>query len=91
MIEPFKSKAITGAKKAQGQLKKVLEMLEQDKYCIEIFQQIKAVEGLLNSLSSNVMESHLTTCAGRAFSSKDDTERAKVIEEIMTAFKRSKK
>lgn len=90
MIEPFKSKAITGAKKAQGQLKKVLEMLEEDKYCIDIVQQIKAVEGLLNSLSANVMESHLNSCAGKALNSQNEDDRKKVIDEIVTAFRKSK-
>ena len=90
MIEPFKSKALTGTKKAQGQLAKVLEMLENNEYCMDVIQQIKAVEGLLASLSANIMESHLNTCAGKALTSKNKKDREQVIAEIVTAFRKSK-
>jgi len=91
MIEPYKSKATTGAKKAIGQLKKVLEMIEEDKYCMDTIQQIKAVNGLLRNVSSNVLESHLNTCAGKALNSKNKKERESVIKEIVKAFKTSEK
>ncbi len=91
MIEPYKSKASTGAKKALGQLKKVTQMIEEDAYCMDLLQQIRAVEGLLTSLSSNILESHLQTCGARAFSSKDKKEHKKIIDELIIAFKASKK
>lgn len=91
MIEPYKSKASTGAKKAIGQLKKVIQMIEGDEYCMDIIQQVRAAEGLLNSLSSNLLESHLQTCGSRAFSSKDKKQHQKIIDELVVAFKAAKK
>jgi DNA-binding FrmR family transcriptional regulator len=91
MIEPYKSKATTGAKKALGQLKKVNQMIEDEAYCMDLLQQIRAVEGLLASLSTNILESHLHTCGSRAFSSKDKNLHKKIIDELIVAFKASKK
>ncbi len=54
MIEPYKSKSITGTKKALGQLKKTLTMIEKDAYCMDVIQQIRAVEGLLKSTSAHI-------------------------------------
>lgn len=91
MIEPYKSKARIGAKKAVGQLNKVLQMIEDEAYCMDLLQQIKAVEGLLNSLSSNILESHLHTCGARAFHSDDEKQHKKIIDELILAFKAAKK
>lgn len=91
MIEPQKSKAITATKKALGQLKKVQAMIEDDEYCIDVIQQIRAVEGLLASISSTALDSHLHTCGERAFASKDKKAQEKIIQELITAFKASKK
>lgn len=91
MIEPYKSKSLTGAKKAYSHLKKVIQMIEEDQYCMDVIQQIRAVEGLLAALSANALESHLNTCAQRAFKSNDAKEHTKVIVELVTAFKASKK
>jgi CsoR family transcriptional regulator, copper-sensing transcriptional repressor len=91
MIDPYKSKAITASKKAIGQTKKMLQMIEEGKYCMDILQQVRAVEGLLSSASAQILESHLHTCGQRAFSSKNKKEQEKVIDELILAFKASKK
>jgi len=91
MIEPYKSKGITGAKKALGQLRKVTEMIEEGAYCMDLLQQLRAVEGLLNSLSVNILESHLRTCGARAFSSSNEKQQKKIIDELIIAFKAAKK
>lgn len=91
MLEPYKSKSITGAKKASGQLNKVLKMIEEDVYCMDLLQQLRAVQGLLNAVSSNILESHLHSCGKRAFSSSDTKQHKKIINELLIAFKASKK
>ncbi len=91
MMDPYKTKAELSTKKALGQLKKVLAMIEQEAYCMDILQQVRAVEGLLASVSSLALDSHLHTCGKRAFSSSDAKEQEKIIQELLLAFKASKK
>lgn len=82
---------MTGAKKAIGQLNKILNMIEEGAYCMDLLQQIRAVEGLLNSLSANILESHLQTCGKAAFSSSEKKQHQKIINELIVAFKAAKK
>ncbi len=91
MVEPYKSKSKTGAKKAVGHMNKILQMIDEDAYCMDLLQQIRAVEGLLSSLSANILESHLVTCGSRAFSSDDEKQHKAIIDELITAFKIAKK
>lgn len=87
MIEPYKAKGILASKKAMGQLKKVSQMLEEGDYCMDVLQQIRAVQGLLNSLSGLVLESHLHSCAERVFLTKNKRREEKLIRELVDAFR----
>ena len=90
MIAPYQQKASTGTKKAIGQLKKVLSMIENGDYCMHILQQVRAVEGLLAGVSAQVIESHLYTCGQKVFQDNDKKEHEKIIKELLIAFKASK-
>lgn len=61
MIEA-KQKAGLSIKKAAGTLNKVLEMIENDRYCPEIIQQIEAATGLLESAKKTLLKNHLDSC-----------------------------
>lgn len=91
MISPYKEKANLAAKKALGQLNKILEMIDNNRYCMDVLMQVKAVEGLLSSLSVNILESHLQTCAGKALTSSNKKDREQMIAELVKAFKAAKK
>ncbi len=57
-----KQKASLSVKKAQGTISTVLQMIEEDKYCPEIIQQIDAVIGLLTSSKKTLLKGHLNHC-----------------------------
>lgn len=90
MIQPYQSKALLAAKKALGQAKKIIEMIDRGAYCMNIIQQIRAAHGLLDSAAAQVLESHLRTCGKKAFSSRDKNTRNTMIREIITAFQAKK-
>lgn len=58
-----KDKALKLSKQAQGTLAKVISMIEDDKYCPEIIQQVDSVNGLLKSVKRELLSGHLDTCA----------------------------
>ena len=60
--KPSKTKAVKCGRQAQGTLGKVLEMIEQDKYCPEIIQQVDSVIGLLKTTKKELLMGHLDTC-----------------------------
>ncbi|MBC7503600.1 metal-sensitive transcriptional regulator [Candidatus Gracilibacteria bacterium] len=61
-MTPYKSKLQTNIRKAEGTLKKVAELIEQDAYCADIAHQVNATMGLLQSLNRELLKHHLASC-----------------------------
>ena len=72
---------------SMGQLKKVMEMVENDKYCIDILHQSQAVQKALRETDHIILENHLKTCVSDAIK-KGKSEQA--VAEIMAVMKKSK-
>lgn len=62
MNKNTKSSALAKLKKAQGMINKVMTMIEDDKYCIDILQQSLAANGYLKSVNNLILENHLNCC-----------------------------
>lgn len=74
-------------KKAHSHLGKVLKMVENEEYYIDIMQQNLAVIGLLKSAHQILMENHLKSCFKKAIESSDNKKKEKMIQEILTVTK----
>lgn len=86
-MKKSKELALTNFKKARSHVDKIISMIEEDKYCIDIMQQNLAVMGLLKSAHSIIMEGHLRGCFSDAFHSKSNKNHDKMIEEILKVTK----
>ncbi len=82
-----KVKITIGLKKASTLLSRIIKMLEGDKYCIDIIQQVLAVKGLLRSANIKIMENHLHTCVKDAIVANDKDELNKKMEELLKVIK----
>ena len=49
-------------KKIEGQVRGISKMIEEERYCIDILTQFKAVRSALKSLESKILEEHLSHC-----------------------------
>ncbi len=49
-------------KKAKTSLDKVMKMIDEDRYCIDVIQQNLAVIGLLRSANTALLEGHVNCC-----------------------------
>ena len=78
-----KQKTIVNFKKANSLIARIIKMIEEDKYCIEIMQQNLAVIGLLKSAHQMLMENHLNTCFKKAIESKNEKKKQETIKEIL--------
>ena len=70
---------------AKGHLEKVIKMIEEDTYCINVLHQLQAVEGGLKETGNVVLEHHLKSCVADAIGKGKKNE---AISEIMEVFKR---
>ena len=86
-MKTTKKDTITNLKKAQSHLGKVIEMVEDDEYCVDTMQQVLAVIGLLRSSHEKLMKNHLNTCFRKAMESKNERKKQQMIEEILKVTK----
>jgi len=68
-------------------LEKVIKMVEDNTYCIDVLQQLNAVESELQETGNVLLENHLKTCAVDAIKEGKTDE---AIKEIMTVFRKTK-
>ena len=74
-------------KKASSHLNKIVQMLENGEYCIDIMQQNLAVIGLLKSAHQMLMEGHLNSCFKNAMSSSNEARKQQMIDEMLKVSK----
>jgi CsoR family transcriptional regulator, copper-sensing transcriptional repressor len=86
-----RDQALISFKKAHTHLSKVLNMLENGEYCINIMQQNLAVIGLLKSAHQSLMENHLKSCFITAMNTANQAKKDKMIKEILTVTKLANK
>lgn len=77
-----KKQTLIGLKKARTSLEKIITMVDEEKYCIDIIQQNLSVIGLLKSVNIKLLESHLSSCFVSAVKSNDEDRLEKMIAEI---------
>jgi DNA-binding FrmR family transcriptional regulator len=82
-MEEQKEKIEINFKKAHTLLAKIIQMSEDQEYCINIMQQNLAVIGLLRSAHEMLMENHLNTCFKKAMSSGSEKRKQEMTEEIL--------
>jgi len=56
-------------KRANGHLETIIEMLEQDKSCAEIAQQLQAVESAIENAKKALIHDHISHGLERSFKS----------------------
>jgi DNA-binding FrmR family transcriptional regulator len=73
-----------------GHLEGVKKMIENDKYCIDIIRQNRAVIAAIEKVNQMILENHLNTCVTKAIKGRDIKERKKKIKELLEIFKSTK-
>lgn len=70
---------ITRLNKIEGQVRGVKNMLEQERYCVDILTQVSAIQSALNSFNKLLLSQHIKTCVV-----KDIKEgKTEVIDELL--------
>ena len=71
---------------AEGHLRGVVQMVQEDGYCIDVLRQTKAIHAALSKVESLLLDRHLHHCVTRAVRSDKPQERARVIAELLDIF-----
>jgi len=83
-----RKKAMQMLKTARGQLDGIVRMLEEGRYCVDISNQILAVQALLKKADLEILDQHIHHCVKDAILNNDQAEEK--IEEVLQLFKRAR-
>lgn len=75
-----KENAVTSLKTAKGQIEGIIKMLEDDRYCVDISNQIIAAQSLLKKANILILRQHIHHCVKEAI--KEENGDVKIDEII---------
>lgn len=75
-------------RRVAGQVAGLERMVESDRYCVDILDQIAAARAALARVSSMLLASHLETCVAGAFQAGDENDRDEKIAELVRVLSR---
>ncbi len=78
-------------KSAEGHLRGVIRMVEEDAYCIDVIRQVQAVQAALNKINATILENHLYSCVITAIRGEDPDDRERVLREITDVYEMATK
>ena len=71
-----------------GQVRGIAQMVEDERYCIDILNQLQAVKSALTKVESQVLKDHAACCVAEAIKSGDADEQRQKFGELVDLFER---
>lgn len=75
---------ITRLNKIEGQVRGIKNMVESDRYCVDILTQVSAVQSALNSFNKILLSQHIKTCVVVDIKSGND----EVVDELLNTIQK---
>ncbi|TVQ36872.1 MAG: transcriptional regulator [Spirochaetaceae bacterium] len=91
MDERRKQQTLARLKRIEGQVRGIQKMVAEDRYCMDVIAQTRAVVAALRAAEDVVMETHMNTCVADAFRSHDPAQQREKIDEVMTVLAQFRK
>ena len=67
---PSHQSQLSALKRVEGQIRGVIKMIDEGKYCIDVLNQIKAAKAALVRVESNVLKKHVESLVVESFKNK---------------------
>ena len=78
--------ALRRLKNVEGHIRGIERMVEEDTYCIDVINQIQAVQAALSKINTMILNEHLNSCLITAVRGENVDERERVLKEIADVF-----
>lgn len=82
-----KSQVTRLLKTARGQIDGILKMIDEDRYCVEISNQVMATQAVLKRANKEVIGAHMKHCVHDAIENQDSeikiNEMIAIIDQLM--------
>lgn len=80
---------LTRLARVEGQVRGVARMVEEDRYCIDILNQMQAVKAALKRVEEEILKNHAAHCVAHAIKSgnvKDQTKKFSELVELVSRY-----
>ena len=84
-------KTINRLKRAEGQIRGIIKMLEDERYCIDILNQMQAVKAAIARAESEILKDHAATCVESAIKSGNEEDQREKVSELIDLFDKLKR
>jgi DNA-binding FrmR family transcriptional regulator len=74
----------------EGQVRGVVRMVEDDRYCIDVLTQLRAVRAALAKVETEMLRDHLDHCVESAIVSGDKEEQRRKAQELIELLERAR-
>lgn len=84
--QSHKKQLLDGLRRVEGQVRGVQRMVEEERYCVDVLNQITAARMALARLAMIVLEDHTKGCVSKALQEENGAE--STVEELMEVIKK---
>lgn len=81
-------KLLSRLSRIEGQVRGVARMLEEDRYCIDILNQVQAIKAALKKVEEQVLKGHAAHCVSHAIRSGNVEDQTRKFSELVDLFSR---
>jgi DNA-binding FrmR family transcriptional regulator len=85
VIQPDKEALIKRLSRIEGQVRGVAKMITEDRYCVDILNQVSALQSALDAVAIRLLENHAHGCVHHAIQSGNGEA---AIDELMTVVRK---
>ena len=78
-------------RRIEGQVRGLQRMVEEERYCPEILQQVEAVQASLGSFAEVLLAGHLRHCVAGAIRAGDARREEALYQELAELYRRSRR
>jgi DNA-binding FrmR family transcriptional regulator len=86
MSQELKSRLLLRLKRIEGQMRGLQRMVEEERYCPDVMEQVSAVQESLRATGQLLLRNHLQHCVTGAVRSGDETRSNQVYDELASLF-----
>ncbi|HLI12880.1 MAG TPA: metal-sensitive transcriptional regulator [Alphaproteobacteria bacterium] len=83
MRSEVKKTAATRLNRVEGQVRGIARMIAEDRYCIDVVNQIEAVRAALKRVEDEILKDHIGTCVEHAIASGDAEDQRRKVAELV--------
>jgi CsoR family transcriptional regulator, copper-sensing transcriptional repressor len=78
-------------RRVEGQVRGIAQMVEDERYCIDILTQMQAVKSAFARVESEILKQHASHCIAEAIASGDENEQRAKFNELVDLMARARR